>query len=197
MRRCHAKKRREDPEGCRAYNREKSRLRRLKNPEAVRAYARAHAQTPVGRAYYERTRGHYAELTAKYRAADPTMVKRSHVKMKYGLTWDRYQAMLAAQKGVCAICKQPETWKRKTTKVWALSVDHDHRCCAGPTSCGKCVRGLLCRRCNAVLGQVRDSSKLLLSMASFLSATDVQKYAESIGLHATAAGEKVSPIYSA
>jgi hypothetical protein len=50
-------------------------------------------------------------------------------------------------------------------------VDHDHACCPAPPpkfplkSCGKCIRGLLCFRCNTALGyfeQYRDVATLYL-----------------------------------
>jgi hypothetical protein len=56
------------------------------------------------------------------------------------------------QDGKCAICKQP--LKRP-------DIDHDHSCCPGRKSCGKCTRGLLCRSCNTFLGLAKESPEIL------------------------------------
>lgn len=64
----------------------------------------------------------------------------------YRLTVSEYEAMLEAQGGVCAICKQPP--------VRRLCVDHDHSCCPGKRSCGRCVRKLLCHGCNFTIGGI-------------------------------------------
>jgi len=81
---------------------------------------------------------------------------------KYNLTRDDYVDMEKSQNGVCKICGEPEKYKNR------LSVDHDHSCCSGPTSCGKCIRGLLCSSCNRVLGQVNDDKVLLQKMIDYL-----------------------------
>jgi len=81
---------------------------------------------------------------AKHRAA----VRTSMLKRRYNLSKDAYGIMLAAQGGRC-ICGQVFGSERSTLAC----VDHDHTCCPTPgKSCGKCVRGLLCQRCNMVLG---------------------------------------------
>ena len=49
-----------------------------------------------------------------------------------------------------------------------LAVDHDHACCAGKRSCGKCVRGLLCLSCNSTLGLNNDSPARLRAAANYL-----------------------------
>jgi hypothetical protein len=50
-----------------------------------------------------------------------------------------------------------------------LVVDHDHMCCpVDRYSCGKCVRGLLCRTCNMALGLLYESSETARSLAAYL-----------------------------
>ena len=41
--------------------------------------------------------------------------------------------------------------------VGILSVDHDHSCCSGHRSCGRCVRGALCQGHNNALGHYESS----------------------------------------
>lgn len=72
-------------------------------------------------------------------------VKRSHwLRKAYKLSEEQYGVLLERQGGLCAICKQPP-------KKNLLHVDHDHSCCPGKQSCGKCIRGLLCVSCNSKL----------------------------------------------
>jgi hypothetical protein len=76
-----------------------------------------------------------------------------------------YQLMVAKQGGRCAICKRSDNPGRRT---WY--VDHDHACCSGAVSCGKCVRGLLCANCNAGLGMFKDSPEALIAALDYLKA---------------------------
>lgn len=80
---------------------------------------------------------------------------------RYGLTARQLKAMHEKQGNKCAICER-EPGKRK------LSVDHDHSCCSGETSCGKCVRALICNPCNVALGMMRDSANALRRAADYL-----------------------------
>ena len=62
----------------------------------------------------------------------------------------------------CAICG--------STDIKRASIDHDHSCCPGEKSCGKCVRGRLCKSCNLGLGAFRDRIDLLQAAVLYLSA---------------------------
>ena len=92
---------------------------------------------------------------------------RSHsqrVEDTYSISPEQYWAIYEAQGGRCAICQRATGARRK------LSVDHDHACCNGPRSCGKCVRGLLCGPCNRdVLGHLRDSTDALQRAIDYLA----------------------------
>ena len=70
----------------------------------------------------------------------------------FGLTFDEYQTKVAAQNGLCAICGCASP-KR-------LHVDHNHTT--------EQIRGLLCGRCNRVLGSIEESEPLALALVSYL-----------------------------
>ena len=77
------------------------------------------------------------------------------LKYKFGLTLEDYDKMLSDQNGVCAICQK----ECKTGK--GLGIDHDHKCCSGEKSCGKCIRGLLCSNCNGAIGMLQEDFKII------------------------------------
>ena len=97
---------------------------------------------------YENNRKAYNHDRERYRK----------ISQIFGISKDDYDAMLAAQKGVCAICGKHQ--KITVRNRGNLCVDHNH-------VTGR-VRGLLCSNCNQALGLFGDSSKVLLSAASYL-----------------------------
>lgn len=94
-------------------------------------------------------------------------LRAARIQKTYSITEEQYQALLTAQQGGCYICHRKAGARRH-------SVDHDHSCCNGPISCGKCVRGLLCNKCNKFLGHIRDSVAAAYRMADYLAAPPAQ-----------------------
>ena len=87
-----------------------------------------------------------------------------------GLTNEEFEALVKKHGGLCAICGEPETMVHKQTgKVRRLSIDHDHGCCPGTRTCGKCVRGLLCYSCNRFLSPVLDKPGRLEEVSRYLA----------------------------
>jgi hypothetical protein len=64
------------------------------------------------------------------------------------MTRETFTRLLAEQGNACGMCHEVFTERS------VIFVDHDHRCCPEKRSCGRCVRGLLCLRCNTGLGYV-------------------------------------------
>lgn len=104
---------------------------------------------------------HGTTLDKKQPYCDPC-VSSKRIFTQYGITKSQMAAMLLEQDG-CAICK---TKQPAGDKNW--HVDHDHSCCPGTKTCGKCVRGVLCGYCNRALGQFMDSPELLIGAANYL-----------------------------
>lgn len=134
-----------------------------------KCFAKNHRQPP--------TREQSQQSTARYRERHPEALDRGRQKAReyyhekgwmtrvvkrYGITAERYWEMFEAQNGGCAICLKPcRTGNR-------LAIDHDHRCCPGETSCGKCVRGLLCLDHNRAVGSLQDDPVLARKLADYL-----------------------------
>lgn len=89
------------------------------------------------------------------------------LKARYGITLELYNEILERQGGRCAICRQLPSHQLRN-----FDVDHDHKCCPGKKSCGRCVRGLLCRACNVGLGHFRDDFALLARAIEYLKGDD-------------------------
>jgi hypothetical protein len=69
---------------------------------------------------------------------------------KYGITLDFYNYMFSKQDGKCAICRSEDIGRKNGLH---FLVDHDHKT--------KQVRGLLCHRCNLMLGSANDQTETL------------------------------------
>ncbi|GHH22970.1 endonuclease domain-containing protein [Streptomyces lanatus] len=72
---------------------------------------------------------------------------------RYGLSIAKMNAILRVQGWACALCKEEPDYESDYLRIdmptfW--HIDHDHSCCNTPYSCGGCVRGILCRDCNAL-----------------------------------------------
>ena len=81
---------------------------------------------------------------------------------RYNLDEAQYDQMLAAQRGGCAVCGN---------SAGELVIDHDHGCCPSNRGCcGRCVRGLLCHRCNRVFGNLDDSVELVRLLLKYAEA---------------------------
>lgn len=90
------------------------------------------------------------------------------VELTYSISREDYAAIYRAQGNACAICQ------RATGATKNLAVDHDHACCDGPVSCGKCVRGLLCSVCNVYLGRMRDDPEAFMRGYEYLKRPPAQ-----------------------
>ncbi len=81
---------------------------------------------------------------------------------KYNLTIDQYRQRLEEQQFKCKICRIPAIYSRLPGPVekYGLVVDHCHAT--------QHVRGLICNRCNTVIGLCVDNPYILSAAVHYL-----------------------------
>lgn len=103
---------------------------------------------------------YYVDYRRLQRPYPPERVRDYNLRSQHGITQADYDAILAAQGGVCAICAQPETKRNRSGRTQPLSVDHNHRT-------GQ-LRGLTCHACNHAIGLMDDDPERLEAAATYL-----------------------------
>lgn len=87
--------------------------------------------------------------------------KMCHRAKSHGTTTFALMKLLSDQGGLCAACFSE-------IEMLSACIDHDHSCCPSEKSCGKCIRGLLCGKCNSGLGFFDDNPQKLIDAAEYL-----------------------------
>jgi hypothetical protein len=123
--------------------------------QKLNARLKYHEDVKLSRANAIAKRKKYAEkLNASERRrywSNPEKESARKRLAKYGITPERFEQMKRDQDNKCAMCFCSEPGG-----MGDWHVDHNHRCCPGTKSCGKCIRGLLCFRCNVEVAIIED-----------------------------------------
>lgn len=90
--------------------------------------------------------------------ADSPKRKAYRLKKRYGLTLEQWDSLFISQDLCCAICKTTEPGR---AYGWATDHDHSH---SKPHA-----RGILCHRCNILLGHIENEPDLVTAMLAYLA----------------------------
>lgn len=85
-------------------------------------------------------------------------VRDRHLRAKYGVDAAELSVMMDSGCGICG-------------SLDSLVVDHDHSCCPGVFTCGRCLRGVLCASCNKGVGFLGDTLARLEAAVLYLRRT--------------------------
>lgn len=114
-----------------------------------------------------------AEHENDYGQCRPCAARRQiayRLKAKYGLTVEKFEEMLAAQDYRCGICREEFDLDAHN----GVCMDHDHSCCPGEKTCGKCLREILCDSCNKLIGNAKDDIAVLRAAIAYLTQYQVR-----------------------
>lgn len=114
------------------------------------------------------------DMRSRYRSA----YRQRRIDKTFSYAPGEFEAKLATQDNRCDNCgvefaDLASVESMLTSRVPVPYNDHDHRCCNHRASmsvptCGRCNRGLVCLRCNVLLGYADDSIELLELTITYL-----------------------------
>lgn len=136
---------------------EQTKLWHSKNREKVKkikATYRERHRAELRQKGREYAREHIAQHRANKRAwrkSNPDKTKNEKLKLRFNISINEYNDLLAKQNSQCGICKSNLIFSQNNPK--SPCVDHCHTT--------QKIRGILCRMCNSGLGGLKDSPELL------------------------------------
>lgn len=99
-----------------------------------------------------------------YKGGIPNYHKHRNWKRNFNITPERFNELFEKQGSCCGSCGRLDPGG---VRDW--HIDHDHACCPeNGRSCGKCIRGILCHRCNLMLGHALDDPERLRAGADYI-----------------------------
>ncbi len=136
------------------YEKNKEKFKESHKKFAKKYYKRLEVKERIKK-YYKKPK--VKERIQKYNSKHKIKRKYDQLRINYNLNIQQYNKMVHKQKGICPICKKDYGDK--------LGVDHNHET--------KEIRGLLCRRCNLLLGQSDEDINLLKNMIKYIKKYDL------------------------
>jgi hypothetical protein len=99
-----------------------------------------------------------------------TTTRQAHLRRKYSIDLQTYEDLLSSQGNKCKICG---VGSNPDSRANFLVIDHNH-------TTGE-IRGLLCTKCNALLGLAQDREDILEEAKQYLKNSRV-KYPTAINI---------------
>ena len=130
--------------------------------ELVRKYNKLHKEIRYKKhkEWYRKKYGTIIEEKRKQKEIKRETRCRRNTVERHDITLEQYNSIFDKQSGCCAICgKHQSEFKRN------LAVDHDHKT-------GK-IRGLLCHKCNLLLGYSSENIDVLNNSINYLKKINV------------------------
>lgn len=111
--------------------------------------------------FYRSPKGRFAPycIPCNIEFEDETRLQRR--ARNHGTTKEILLQMYEEQDFSCGSCHEVHI-------IDELEIDHDHACCPKPKSCGKCIRKLLCVKCNRALGLINDDLNKAIGLVEYI-----------------------------
>lgn len=122
-----------------------------KNKEKIKEYYNIY-----NKEYRKKNKIKLDKYAAKYRKENKDKEKERQLIYYYGITLEEYNILFLEQEGCCAICCRHQSELKQS-----LCVDHNHETNE--------IRGLLCKRCNSLIGYSNDDINILNKAIEFLT----------------------------
>lgn len=91
--------------------------------------------------------------------------RKGWLKFRFEITPEEWDARFKAQGKQCALCFA------SVPRGGRWHTDHNRSCCPGDKSCGKCICGIVCHKCNLGIGHFNDDACIAALAAEYLGKT--------------------------